>query len=294
MLTIFACPKPFTDPHIAVIQRNAITSWTLLQPRPEIILFGDEPGVAEICAELGLRHARQIARNEYGTPLVNHIFEKADQVASHSLLCYVNSDIILPSNFMNAICTVMKLERFLLVGQRVTLSIRHAIDFGDRQWAEPLLFQAREKHLLDGARAIDYFAFRRGLFQKMPAFALGKFAWDNWMIWKALSENVPVVDATTVVSAIHQAHGYPHPDGWQGIVKGEETRRNHALTANGKHQLTLLDATHTLTPSGIQSRWAIRTRYHLKKRFRAWIGPPTRPLRRKFGSHLRILFPIRF
>jgi hypothetical protein len=69
MLTIFACPKPFTDPHIAIIQRNAITSWTLLRPRPEIILFGDEPGVTEICKELGLRHVGEVERNEYGTPL---------------------------------------------------------------------------------------------------------------------------------------------------------------------------------------------------------------------------------
>ena len=39
MLTLFAVPKPFRD-HTAMIQRNAITSWTLLRPHPQIILFG--------------------------------------------------------------------------------------------------------------------------------------------------------------------------------------------------------------------------------------------------------------
>src|SRR6266853_4649960 len=47
VLTIFASAKPFHG-HTGVIQRNAIASWTRLRPRPEIILFGNEPGVAEI------------------------------------------------------------------------------------------------------------------------------------------------------------------------------------------------------------------------------------------------------
>ena len=54
-ITIFATPKKF-DGHIGVIQRNAITSWTHIQPKPEVILFGTEPGTAELAAELGLRH----------------------------------------------------------------------------------------------------------------------------------------------------------------------------------------------------------------------------------------------
>ena len=40
LLTLFSAPKPFTDPHIALIQYNAIQSWTLL-PDVEIILLGD-------------------------------------------------------------------------------------------------------------------------------------------------------------------------------------------------------------------------------------------------------------
>ena len=54
MLTILSTPKAFTG-LFAVIQRNAIESWTKLEPRPEIILFGRDAGTAEICDELGLR-----------------------------------------------------------------------------------------------------------------------------------------------------------------------------------------------------------------------------------------------
>ncbi len=41
LITFFSAPKPFTDPHIAMIQRNAIKSWTLL-PDVEVILLGEE------------------------------------------------------------------------------------------------------------------------------------------------------------------------------------------------------------------------------------------------------------
>jgi hypothetical protein len=45
LITLFSAPKPFTDPHIAMIQRNAIYSWTLL-PDVEVILLGEERPVS--------------------------------------------------------------------------------------------------------------------------------------------------------------------------------------------------------------------------------------------------------
>ena len=67
MLTLFAIPKQFHG-YSGVIQRNAVKSWTLLRPPPEIILFGDEDGTAEAVKEFGIRHIPKVARNEYGTP----------------------------------------------------------------------------------------------------------------------------------------------------------------------------------------------------------------------------------
>ncbi len=50
-------PKAFQG-HIGVIQRNAIASWARLQlprqPRPEIILFGNDTGTAKVACELGV------------------------------------------------------------------------------------------------------------------------------------------------------------------------------------------------------------------------------------------------
>ena len=94
MLTLFCAPKAFIG-HFAIIQRNAIRSWTQLRPVCEIILLGNEEGIAELACELELRHIPEIPRNEFGTPLIDGIFETARSLATGDILGYVNADIIL-------------------------------------------------------------------------------------------------------------------------------------------------------------------------------------------------------
>ena len=93
MLTILSTPKAFTG-LFAVIQRNAIESWTKLEPRPEIILFGRDPGTAEICDELGLRHVPDVATNAQGTPLLSDMFITGQALATNPVVCWANADII--------------------------------------------------------------------------------------------------------------------------------------------------------------------------------------------------------
>jgi hypothetical protein len=75
-LAIFTAPKPFTNPHIALIQDNAIRSWKAIdQTAVEVWLVGKEEGIAEKAAELGVNHAPEAISNLYGTPLVSSIFQ---------------------------------------------------------------------------------------------------------------------------------------------------------------------------------------------------------------------------
>src|SRR2546430_17654721 len=90
-LTIFSTMKPFLG-QAGMLQRNAILSWTLLRPRPEVILFGDEDGVADICRELGLRHIPCRAPSEFGTPLVSDLFGQARRLAPSGGPCYRKRD----------------------------------------------------------------------------------------------------------------------------------------------------------------------------------------------------------
>src|SRR3984893_3808918 len=118
MITCFTTPKPFHG-HIGVIQRNAIESWKRVHPDAEVILFGDEEGAAEAARQLGIRHVPVVKRNEHGTQFLSPIFDGAQELARHAFLCYINSDIILLSDFRVAAERVSALGgRFLMAGRR--------------------------------------------------------------------------------------------------------------------------------------------------------------------------------
>jgi hypothetical protein len=281
MMTIFALPKPFRG-HINVIQRNAITSWTRLSPRPEIILFGNEEGTAEIARELGLRHVPDVRCNERGTPLVNDLFEKAQDLATSGTLCYVNADILLLSDFMKAVEEVASWrDRFLLVGRRTSLDLDQLQDFASPESEARLRRLALEKGILGPPNAIDYFVFSSGLYVGVLPLALGRPYFDNWLIWRARSLKAPVVDASAAVLAIHQNHDYSyHPQGLAGIWASGDTVNNLGLV--GKRRVfTLDDATHKLAANGFE--WNAG---HL-------VSPSRRALRRWWVVLVQTTAPLR-
>lgn len=251
MLTIFTIPKPFRG-HIAVIQRNAICSWTLLRLACEIILFGDDEGTAEVAKEFGVRHVPDVARNDFGTPFVNSIFETAQRLATYDVLCYVNADIILMSDFMKAVQQVSNWKRrFLMVGRRWDVDMNKSWDFEEPGWEERLQVYVREHGELYPPTGTDYFVFPRGLWGKIPPLAIGRLIWDNWLIYRARALKAPVVDATGFILAVHQNHDYAHyPMGKTGILEGPEAKRNVEVAGSYSHVFTLKDATHIFTPSG--------------------------------------------
>ena len=137
LITLFSAPKPFTDPHIATIQRNAGRSWTLL-PDVDVILLGEETGLAEAARELGVRHIPHVERNANGTPLISSMIELARENSSSDLLCIINADMILMSDFLEAANrTKMLRERFVLLSQRWDLDMTMPIDFSS-EWANGL------------------------------------------------------------------------------------------------------------------------------------------------------------
>ena len=208
MLTLFAIPKPFRG-NIGVIQHNAIQSWKRMCHACEIILFGSDEGTAQIASELGVKHVPDVATNEHGTPLVNDIFEKAQRIASYDVLTYVNADIILMSDFIQAVSDVAHAnDKFLMVGRRWDVDIQELWDFDRPEWESGLRNVVLERGELRSQAAIDYFVFSRGLLDAIPPFAIGRTAWDNWLIFRALQHSSLVVDATECVMAVHQNHDY--------------------------------------------------------------------------------------
>jgi hypothetical protein len=241
-LTIFSAPKPFSDPHIATIQRNAIASWTKL-PDVNVILLGDEPGLAQAANDLGVKHIREIPRSPSGAPLMDAMFRLAREASQSPNYCIVNADIILfPSLVETARKVSSQAQKFVLLGQRWDMEITSPLDFsGD--WSAALHLEVQNKGLLHRPAGSDYFLFPDSCYRDLPPFTIGRAGWDNWMIYHARKSGFPVIDATEDILIIHQNHDYSHLPGGQPHYSHPETDENIRL-AGGRAmtRFTLLDA----------------------------------------------------
>ncbi len=254
MLTIFSAPKPFSDPHIARIQRNAIASWLHLGEEVEILLIGDEPGLAEVGAEFGVKVLQDVVRNEEGTPLISSIFQLASSESRHPFLCYTNSDILLIENLIDAVQHISSRSNdFLILGQRWDLDIDRELAFGDG-WQRRLMEEVQSRGRRHPPMGSDYFIFRKELFQNIPDFALGRAGWDNWMIYAGRRAGFPVIDASEAITVVHQNHDYQHLPGGQPHYQLPESRENVKMAGGAETVFTLRDATWKLDANGVRRK----------------------------------------
>ncbi len=229
-----------------MIQRNAIKSWTLL-PDVEVILLGEETGLAEAARELGVKHIPTVERNESGTPLISSMFQLARENSKGDLLCIINADILLMPDFVEAAKRVKgQKSKFVLLSQRWDYDISSPLDFAEG-WESRLRESVRKQNQLHRPMGSDFFIFPKPCYQDIPDFAIGRAGWDNWMIHKARRDGLPVIDCTPSVMIVHQNHDYSHLPGAKPHYDHPETDVNIRL-AGGRAatRFTILDSTHRL------------------------------------------------
>jgi hypothetical protein len=262
LITLFSAPKPFTDPHIATIQRNAIASWTFL-PDTEVLLIGEEVGLAEASRELNVKHLPNVARNPSGTPLISSMFQLARENSTSDLLCVINADMILMSDFVKgamdsrslllayrqhalAGTRAAELHNFVLLSQRWDMNITQPLEF-TQGWQDRLSSMVHREGSLHRPAGSDFFLFPRTAYLDVPSFAIGRAGWDNWMIHKAREEKWPVIDCTPSVMIVHQNHDYSHLPGGKPHYEHPDTNENIRLAGGHANiRYTILDSTHQL------------------------------------------------
>ena len=259
-ITIFALPKAFVG-DADRIQKNALRSWMQLSPAVDVLLLGDEEGIAEFAAQNGMAHVGQVDRNSKGTPLVSTAFSLAHQVSDSSILVYCNSDVILDRSFveaMEALSNQDQFEQWLAIGQRTDVAIDRELDFKDQSQLQWLEQHSRSHGKKSSHVCKEYFAFSRGLFEDVPPFAVGRGNWDNWMV-ASVKPSIPVIDVSQHVSAIHQSHDYTHMQAsrMNCYVNGEEARENQRL-AGGRNLISGSVCTHRLEACGVEEIGFVR------------------------------------
>lgn len=254
LLTIFTTPKPFVDKHITTIQRNALRSWQAMGEAVEVLVIGNDEGVAENTHELGVKHIPEVQSNSRGTPLISSMLALAREHSSSPYLAIVNTDIILFPDMLDAIeRTAEAFKRFVLIGQRWDMDVTEDLPGGAKAFAK-LKASVPAKAELHPPMGSDYFLFPRSCYSEIPDFAIGRAGWDNWFIFKSRWEGWPLVDATKDITVVHQSHDYRHLPGGQPHYHLPETDEN-VEQAGGYHTIfTIFDSKYDLVEGKLLRR----------------------------------------
>ena len=160
MISLFSTCKPFKG-SAKTDQTNALRSWRYLDA--EVMIFGREAGVYDICEEMGFRQITNLKRVD-GIPLLDEIFERAQKAANNDLMVYINGDVIVLDGLTEAIQRADEWfgGHFLLVCRRWDIDLDEALDFG-QDWKEHIKTLMGENGELHSTCSTDIFGWRRPL-----------------------------------------------------------------------------------------------------------------------------------
>jgi len=228
MITFLTSPKPFKGT-VGHNQAEAIASWQAIDPETEVIVYGDVPGAQSICQRLGASHVPAIASSPSGVPYFNAIVDHASEHGRHDTQIYLNCDIILSSAIASAIGRI-EFPSYLLIGQRIDLAENTYVDPQAPHFLDQLATLAETgAATLHSPGAMDYFAFRKGMWAGLKPLVIGRTGYDAGLVAHCLLNRIPVIDATLAVPALHLYHDYAHVQGGHGEISfGVEARQNRA------------------------------------------------------------------
>lgn len=260
-VAFFSAPKPFRDPHICVIQRNAVQSWKALGDDVEVWLVGDEEGVEENARDLNVNYIPEVLRNRHGTPRIDSIFNLVREKSRAEFLCYVNADILVFPDMLATLDIVrFQTSRFLIIGRRWDAPVTEPLEI-KTGWHEGFQQAALAGAKLHRAAGSDYFLFPRTEFTDIPAFAVGRAGWDNWMIYKGRCEHMAVVDSTDAIKIIHQNHDFSHFANGRIHRLQPESAENMELAGGRYTMFTIHDSNYQMAAGQLKpvrlNRWKL-------------------------------------
>jgi len=254
MFTIFSTPKDFSG-EFDLIQKNALSSWRNISDEIEIIILGKSKGAKAAAMAIDALYIPDIPLSDQGTPTIPGLFKFSENNGMHNVFCFLNSDIILSPDFFSSIQTVHShFGKFLAIGFRYNIDVQSTIDFSIKSKSQEFFMTAEQKAVKGSSSAIDLFCFSKGLFKKIPEFAVGRPGFDNWLIWKARRTFTPVIDITNDTKIYHQNHSYNfkgfknHHD----VLNSPEALDNQRLLGNSG--LTLNDSNWVLDSGKVYKR----------------------------------------
>lgn len=225
-LTIFTSSKSGEDTPENFRFTNAVSSWNRLKSVRQVYAFTDD----------GVPFDIPVDRSQSGLPIIPSMFASILNRSQDPILGYVNSDIILISDFDKTLAAARKkFSEFLLVGRRWNWHRPLLIEFAE-DWEKRLYREARENGSLFNP-ASDIFIYTRNVFNpsEIPQMAMSAYYWDPYLMWYAMEKGTPVIDCTYAIFSVHQNHPVASDP------RGPEAKRNFDLARESEEAHIDLD-----------------------------------------------------
>jgi len=270
MISFITTFKPFKGLD-RIHQINALKSWSKFAKGAEIIVVGESDGFENVLNEYNftVRWITKVRTSYSGAPYLDDMLKRGLEEAKNNYICIINGDIIILSDFTTTIDNLIKKHiRFMLTSRRMELMIDNVLDFDNPELETYLKYSARKNykyHLDKRLLPIDLFVFNRDFLSdvRIPPFVYGRGIFVRWFIYNAHCKRVPAIDATPVLTAIHQTHSYNHitdfhvqdvirksGNTYKGIMSGKEFIWN-VKVAGPSAYFSEGDFTHVLTEKGL-------------------------------------------
>jgi len=290
---LFSSPKPRRADTEAV-QVSAFRSWRRIFPNARILLFGEGTTWESFAREQGLELAGSLPLGAEEGEVIRFLFEKVSGLVGDGMAMYLNSDILLDSSALSVVTSFESVPGpWLASARRCCLPewSGPALE-GEQDWQE-FYRRAREQGVWGEACAMDMFLYRGLSFEAMPPFLIGHRGWDNWMIYHARSQNIPVLDLSAAMRVIHCDHDYSYAPGSRDFRKRPKLREDYNLRLlGGEAKLFHLGhATHKWREGAVYPRkgWGMLQRnmelWQIQHPEHGWLW---QPIRRFFHPWLKL------
>lgn len=221
-ITFITVPFPVNNTKKFITMMYSFSSWLAISPKSHIILFTSKEyfdktqhftsKIEEIFGINRIAYAGPICSNMNGIPYIREWFIQGLKLVKSKYVSFINSDIVLPSNWLNITKNIFLHPKLLnkslfLISQRLNFNLNEtifqSINFTKYKKNHQKLLHIFEKIALNDPNkrfsppgAIDIFTFRadKPPFNPnvIPLFHMGKPAWDNWLVgyMNTISETV--------------------------------------------------------------------------------------------------------
>jgi len=278
-ISLITTLKPFKG-LARIHQINSLQSWAKFIEGAEIIVVGESEGFETILSEFkfNIKWIKEVKTSYSGAPYLDDMIKKGLENARNDSVCIINADTILLSDFVKSVSKLINIydNNFLLTSRSFSLNINTILNFDDPEIEERLKNIVRKNYIHNDIRSLptDFYFFHREFLSnaKIPPFIYGRGVFVRWYIYHAHCKRIPIIDATPVITAIHQMHSFDYikdhdvqeelqkvKDPYKALMKGREFRWNLEIAGPAAY-FSGADFTHILTEQGLVK---INSPYHL-------------------------------